>query len=277
MRGGIKAIADGMDMWATPCPMRLAPSKIHYQECFAALATNSHMAERGVKALDFCMLTNRPEYLSSAYGTARSELVEPIYLQARTHKETDTTRRGNRHVLSGTVGQRKRTNGEIYDENNKSTTESVSASAGSMRGSLYSEQAIKFVADRHTYTSDACNNNELQSNEWKWLRRQVSEKNNLYSVNRVTLKTEEYKNTFNIERIPNVIQWRTGADITSFMQGKAPFGKLFSPDWENLNIELLHRGLSMDGGFNECKTRLQVHEGDKHNFRILSGAPFICK
>eukprot|EP00978_Attheya_sp_CCMP212_P006532 scaffold15109_cov63-Attheya_sp.AAC.2 len=107
MQGGIKAIADGMDMWATPCPMRLAPSKMHYKECFAALATNSHMAERGVKASNFCTLTNRPEYLSSAYGTARSGLVEPIYLQARSHKEKDTrTRLGNRHVLSGTVGQR---------------------------------------------------------------------------------------------------------------------------------------------------------------------------
>ena len=104
-------------------PMRLAPSKMHYKECFATLVTNSHMAERGVKASNFCTLTNRPEYLSSAYGTARSGLVEPIYLQARSHKEKDTrTRRGNRHVLSGTVGQRKRTNGEIYDENDKSAT-----------------------------------------------------------------------------------------------------------------------------------------------------------
>jgi hypothetical protein len=263
-------------MWATPCPMRLAPSKMHYQECFAALATNSHMAERGVKALNFCTLTNRPEYLSSAYGTVRSGLVEPIYLQAKTIKKTHTTRRGNRHVLSGTVGQRKRTNGEIYDKNDKSTTESVSASAGSMRGSLYSEQAIKFVADRHTYISDACNNNELQMNEWKRLRGQVSEKK-LYSVNRVTLKTEEYKHSFYIEWSENVIQRRTGADITAFMQGKAPFGALFTPDWENLKIELLHRGLSTDGGFNERKTRLQVHDGDKQDFRILSSAPIKNK
>jgi hypothetical protein len=236
------------------------------------------MVERGVlKASNFCALTNWPKYLWSAYGTARSGLVEPIYLQARSIKKMDATRCGNRHVLSGTVGQRKRTNGEIYDENDKSTTESVSASAGSMRGSLYSEQAIKFVADRHTYISDACNNNELQMNEWKRLRGQVSEKNNLYSVNRVTLKTEEYKNTFYIERSENVIQRRTGADITAFMQGKAPFSALFTPDWENLKIELLHRGLSTDGGFNECKTRLQVHEADKQDFRILSSAPFKCK
>eukprot|EP00978_Attheya_sp_CCMP212_P019076 scaffold53004_cov56-Attheya_sp.AAC.2 len=264
-RGYHRAIADGMDMWATPCPMRLAPSKIHDKECFAALATNSHMAERGVKAANFCTTTGRPEYLSSAYGTARSGLVEPIYLQARTQKEKDTTRRGNRHVLSGTVGERKRTNGEIYDENNKSATESVRDCASSMGGSLHAEQAIKFVTHRHKCISDACNNSELlQMNEWK-------------RVSRVTLKTEEYKNTFNIERIPNVIQWRTGADITAFMQGKAPFGKLFSPDWENLKIELLHRGLSTDGMFNACKTRLQVHEGDKQDFRILSDAPFKCK
>eukprot|EP00978_Attheya_sp_CCMP212_P006533 scaffold15109_cov63-Attheya_sp.AAC.3 len=61
------------------------------------------------------------------------------------------------------------------------------------------------------------------------------------------------------------------------MQGKAPFGALFTPDWENLKIELLHRGLSTNRGFNECKTRLQVHEGDKHNFRILSGAPLLAR
>jgi hypothetical protein len=45
-----------------------------------------------------------------------------------------------------------------------------------MGGSLHLEQAIKCVTYCHRYNSNACNNSELQMQEWKWLRGQVSEK-----------------------------------------------------------------------------------------------------
>jgi hypothetical protein len=274
-RGGIRAIADGLDMWATPCPMRLATSKSHYQESFAALATNSHMAERGVKASNFCTLTNRPEYLSSCYGTARSGLVEPIHFQATIEREQNTTRGGNRYVRAGKVGERKRTNGEIYVENAKSATESVSDCAGRICGAHQSKQTLTFVTERHKRIANACDKNELKTKEWKRMRGHVSEKNNSYCVSRVHLKTEEYKNSFHIERTPNIIQRREGADVTPFMQGKVPYGKLNKTrDWENLKIELAHRHLLTTGIWTECKLRLMEHEGDKQNFKVLSSAIF---
>eukprot|EP00978_Attheya_sp_CCMP212_P006257 scaffold14183_cov67-Attheya_sp.AAC.3 len=69
-------------------------------------------------------------------------------------------------------------NGAIYKEEDKSTTEPT-RDCISMGGSLHSEQAIHFVTYYHKYNSNACNNSELQMQEWKWLRGQVSEKQSI--------------------------------------------------------------------------------------------------
>ena len=173
------------------------------------------------------------------------------------------------------MGERKRTNGEIYVESDKSATESVSDCADRIRGALQSEQTLKFVTDRHKGITNACNKDELQMEEWKRMRGHVSEKNNLYCVSRVHLKTEEYKSSFHIERTPNIIQRRKDADVTPFMQGKVPYGKLNKTrDWANLKIELAHQHLLTNGIWTECKLRLMEHEGDKQNFKVLSSAIF---
>jgi hypothetical protein len=69
--------------WINDAPLQGSPLsnvQSHYQECFATLTTNSHIAEYEVKASNVCTLTSWPEYLLSAYGTARSGLVDPIHL-----------------------------------------------------------------------------------------------------------------------------------------------------------------------------------------------------
>ena len=56
---------------------------------------------------------------------------------------------------------------------------------------------------------------------------------------------------------------------------KVPFGMMRkSRDTENLKLELSHRGLSTEGTWTACKNRLMHHEGDRHNFKILSSATF---
>jgi hypothetical protein len=104
----LSLVADGGDMWVPQeCPIRLKRMQEHYKHCFSALATNSHLAERDVKGANFCFLINRPEYLSSAYGTARAGLVAPINRNARLMQNTRKMRKGNRYVKAGKVGQRK--------------------------------------------------------------------------------------------------------------------------------------------------------------------------
>jgi hypothetical protein len=170
--------------------------------------------------------------------------------------------------------ERKQTNGEIYVESDKSATELVSDCAGRIRGALQSEQTLKFVADRHKGITNACDKDELQMEEWKRMRGHMSEKNNLYCISRVHLKTEEDKSLFHIERTPNIIQRRKGADGTPFMQGKVPYGKLTNKtrDWDNLKLELVHQHLPTIGSWTECKLRLMDDEGDKQNFKTLSSA-----
>ena len=273
---GIKAISEGMDMWITPCPpMPLSTGKLHYQESLSALATNSHVAERGVKTSSFCSLINRPEYLSSAYATARSGLVEPIHAKARNEMEKNTTRRGNRYVSGGKVGQRKRANGEIYEEVAQTTRKGLSRDSINVGDSLQAEQAIKYVTDRCKTIGDACDNSATKLQNWKRLRDGVTKKTKLYSVSRISLKTEEFKSRFHIERQQNVIQKRRGADITPFMLGKVPYGHMNKDrDWENLKIELMHRNLPTNGNWTMCKKRLMEHEGDKKYFKVLSNATF---
>eukprot|EP00978_Attheya_sp_CCMP212_P002541 scaffold5152_cov60-Attheya_sp.AAC.7 len=203
----------------------------HEGKCFAALATNSHMAERGVKASNLCTLTNWPKYLLSAYdGTAARK---------RTQQDVGIAM----YYLVHLVNENERMVRYMTRTTSQQQNGSVGGCTSSIGGSLHSEQAIKFVTDCHKFER-ACVN-----------------KNNLYSDSQVTLKTEEYKNTFNIEQTPNV-----------------PFGKLnMDRDWETLKLELVHRDLSTDGKWKACNMRLKNHEGDTHHFKVQSSAIFNWK
>ena len=186
---------------------------------------------------------------------------------------------GNRFVSGGKVGERKRTNGEIYEDDDQLTNTPAKRAGTDMATlgcSIHTEEAIKYVTYRHKYVSDACDNSDIKGEEWKRLRQEVSEKSIQFSASRISVKTDDFKNKFNIERKQNVIQRRKGVDITPFMQGKVPYGKLrMDHDWENLKIELVHRNLSTDGNWTACVKRLTNHEqGDKKNFKILSSATF---
>jgi hypothetical protein len=265
----LSLVADGGDMWATQdCPIRLKRMQEHYKNCFSALATNSHLAERDVKGANFCSLINRPEYLASAYGTARAGLVAPINRNARLIQNTQEKRNGNRYVQAGKVGERKRKNGDEYIENKNAHQ------VRNILGEVHAQEAIKFVAKRHKMISDACKS-DTERNEWERLRNQVTDKKNQYSEARVKLKTDDFKTKFNRPRAPNKIQRRRGVEVTPYMLGKVPYGKLLkSRDWDNLKVELIHRNLSTEGTWTACKTRLIQHEGDNKNFSVLSNVTF---
>lgn len=255
-------------MWDSRCNTRLRRMQHHYRENFAALSTNSQLAERDVKGVNFCSLTNRPEYLSSAYATARADLVATIHRRTCLKLNANEVRSGNRYVLSGKVGERKRANGETYEENSTDEQRSV-------MGQSHSEEAINFILERHDIISNACKSDEEERKTLDRLRSEAKQKENQFSEKRIQIKTEQFKQKFNQTRPPNKIQKRSGTEITPFMQGKVPFHNLKKDrDWPNLNIELVHRNLSTEGNWTACKTRLMENEGDRKNFKIQSGAIF---
>jgi hypothetical protein len=258
----------GGNMWQERnCPLRLSRLQTRYRECYSAVATNSHLAERGVKSANFCSVDGRSERLESAYGTARAGLVEPIHLQTRLAHEEQDNRSGNQYVLSGSVNERKRKDGNEF-QNDEQRVRNVT-------GAIHAEHAIKFVTHRTNTIREACKASEDSKQQWDRLCQGVSEKENHFSVERVRVKTDDFAEKYDLSRAPNVIQRRRGVETTPFMLNKVPFGKLLKDrDWVNLKIELAHRDLSIEGKWTECKERLMRHEGDKKNFKIHSNATF---
>jgi hypothetical protein len=271
IRQSLKLIADGGDMWDDKANTRLKRMQHHYRECFAALATNSQLAKREVKGANFCSLTNRPEYLASAYATARADLVSSIHQRTRLKINTQQKKGGNRYVFSGKVGERKRANGELFEED--STTHPDQQQ--SIMGKQHSEETIKLVMERHEYISNACKD-EREREQLNRLRHEAEKQDNQFCATQIKIKMEEFKTKFNKTRALNKTQQRPrGVETTPFMLNKVPFGKmLLIRDTENLKLELSHRGLSTEGTWTECKNRLMDHEGDRKYFKILSSATF---
>eukprot|EP00978_Attheya_sp_CCMP212_P040253 scaffold217766_cov49-Attheya_sp.AAC.1 len=228
---GIVQIADnGGNMWAeTNCPNWLTRLQIRYRECYSAVATNSQLAERGVKGSNYCSVAGRSERLESSYGgTARvGLLVEPINRETRLAHSNQEHQKGNRYVSSGSVNERKRKNGDAF-ENDELRVRNVV-------GALHVEHAIKFVTHRNNHTiSQDCKELEAKA-EWERLRREVSETDHQYSVERVKIKTDNFIAKYDKTKAPNIIQWRHGVTMTPFMQKKVPFGQINKDcDWNNL-------------------------------------------
>jgi hypothetical protein len=139
---GVRQIAEtGGNMWAhNNCPNWLKCLRSRYRDCYSAVATNSQLAERGVKGSNYCSVAGRSECLESAYGTARAGLVEPINRETKLAHSKQDHRTGNRYVSSGPINERKRKNGEIF-ENDELRVRNVS-------GAVHIENAIKFVTHR---------------------------------------------------------------------------------------------------------------------------------
>ena len=212
-----------------------------------------------MKSANFCSVDGRSERLESAYGTARAGLVEPIHLQTRLAHEEQENRSGNQYVLSGSVNERKRKDGNEF-QNDEQRVRNVT-------GAIHAEHAIKFVTHRTNTIIEACKASEDSKEDWVRLGQGVSEKENHFSVERVRVKTDNFAEKYDLSRAPNVIQRRRGVETTPFMLNKVPFGKLLKDrDWVNLKIELAHRDLSTEGKWTECKEHLMRHEGDKKEF-----------
>jgi hypothetical protein len=262
---GIVQIADnGGNMWAEAnCPNWLTRLRIRYRECYSAVATNSQLAERGVKGSNYCSVAGRLERLESSYGTAHARLVEPINRETRLAHSNQEHRKGNRYVSSGSVNERKRKNGDAF-ENDELRVRNVV-------GALHVEHAIKFVTHRSNIISQDCKELEAKV-EWERLCREVSETDHQYSVERVKIKTDDFIAKYDKTRAPNVIQRRHGVTVTPFMQKKMPFGKMNRDrDWDNIKKELAHRNLSIEGGWTQCKERLMENEGERQDCSMLSG------
>jgi hypothetical protein len=85
--------------------------------------------------------------------------------------------RGNRFVSGGKVGERKRTNGEIYEDDDQLTNTPAKRAGTDMATlgcSIHTEEVIKYVTYRHKYVSDACGDSDIKGEEWKRLRQEVT-------------------------------------------------------------------------------------------------------
>ena len=85
-------------MWSPEdmIPASLRQFKDFYLDSYAALPSNTHLAESTVKGANYCQIPGCNESLSSALATARSGVVEYI-------NSTSNKRSGNKQQTLGTM------------------------------------------------------------------------------------------------------------------------------------------------------------------------------
>jgi hypothetical protein len=65
-------------MWDDDAPLVFVRLKQYYLVHYAALPSNTHLAELSVKDANFCQVKGRAKNLSSTFPTARSRIVETL-------------------------------------------------------------------------------------------------------------------------------------------------------------------------------------------------------
>ena len=114
----IQKIAEGNDVWELEKSRLLPIFWNQYLHNYAALPSNSHLADSTVKDENFCMIIGRSEATSSMFSTARSGLMERLNITARKYLKDGKTR-GNHMATAGTYGNRKcKLDGADYEEIN---------------------------------------------------------------------------------------------------------------------------------------------------------------
>ena len=141
----LRQISDGGNMWSTsPCHQLLILRRQYFTN-YAALASNSHLAESNVKDANHCSIIGRGEATATLFSTTRSGIVETLNANSKKHKEEKTKRK----TRDGTAGNA---------ENQIKTRVS---------GSTRSEKAIMLLKKRHESIETDL---RLQDNEREWKR-----------------------------------------------------------------------------------------------------------
>jgi hypothetical protein len=115
----IKYFADhtNSDMWDDDAPLVLSRLKQHYLKSYAALPSNTHLAESNVKDANLCQIKGRGENLSPAFSTTRSGIVGALNDNSIATFRNQGIIKGNNTVTSGEYGTRKyRKDGSEYIE-----------------------------------------------------------------------------------------------------------------------------------------------------------------
>jgi hypothetical protein len=145
-------------MWVADAPLWLIRLKQHYLVNYAALPSNTHLAESNVKDANFCQIKGRAENLSSTFSTARSGIVEALNENAiAAFTAPGKIIKGTKTVSGGTYGNRKnKIDGSDYMEKESKTR---------VDGSLRSQEAIRLIIKKHRRMEAMLT---LPANKAKW-------------------------------------------------------------------------------------------------------------
>jgi hypothetical protein len=258
-----------LDMWDNDAPLVLGRLKQNYLVNYAALPSNTHLAESNVKDANLCQIKGRDENLSSTFSTARSGIVESLNEtaiaafqdQGRHIRETKT-------VTGGGYGNRKyKKDGSEYIEKESKTR---------VDGKLRSQEAIRLVVKKHMQM-EAKLTCPINKAKWDELKENISEKINQFEEHRVAVKTEAYDTHYGVTGAPNVLQRRVGrVELMPLLEGLVTYSLLLKErDSEEVREELRFHGLSAEGGWEkQLLVRLKKDEvdrgsNDKENFKPL--------
>ena len=258
----INNIESGCDMWSNVPSTILVSFCNHYMNNYAALPSNSHLAESSVKDANFCSIIGRSEKTSSMFATARSGLVETLNVRAN-ESRSSRIQKGNPFVSGGAMGTRKRKSdgAEFVEKDYRYRT------SGSTRSTI----AREIICKRHTDIEQSLNNpvNEIT---WKRIHSSIGHNVKQYRTSRVVTKIEAYERNTNKEKPPNVLQRRTGIEVSPLVLGRIKYTSLKKDrDIHKVKQEMAYRGLSTDGGWmKDLLPRLKLHENNNDTFKTQS-------
>jgi hypothetical protein len=259
-----------LDMWDNGAPLVLGRLKQNYLANYAALPSNTHLAESNVKDANLCQIKNRNENLSSTFSTARSGIVESLNENTiNAFHDKERIMKGSSIVTGGVYGSRKyKKDGSDYIEKESKTR---------VDGKLRSQEAIQLVVKKHIHMEAKLT---LPINQAKWdeLKEYISQKINQFEEHRVAVKTEAYEMHYEDTVAPNVLQRRVGrVELMPLLEGLVTYSMLLKDrDIEQVKNELRFRELSDEGGWKkQLLVRLKKDEmdrgsRDKENFRPLN-------
>ena len=255
------------DMWDDDAPLVLSWLKQNYLGNYAALPSNTHLAESNVKDANLCQIKGRDENLSSTFSTARSGIVESLNETAiAAFQDQGRHIRETRTVTGGGYGSRKnKKDGSDYGEKESKTR---------VDGKLRSQAAIRLVVNKHTQI-EAKLTNPANKAKWDKLKGNISEKINQFEEHRVAKKTQAYDNHYEETGAPNVLQRRIGrVELMPLLEGLVTYSLLLKErESEEVRDKLSFHGLSTEGGWKtQLLVRLQKDEvdrgsNDRENFK----------
>ena len=249
------------NIWTeTDCEV-LKQMREHFLRTYAALPSNSQLAESTIKEANNCHIFGRSEGVASLFATARSGLSDEIHERAKECFRHQKNIRGNQSVSSGTMGHRTRKDdGSTYREPEYQVA---------VPRKLRIRETIRHVMDSATEMNTQLHNSD-NKRKWDEVSDGIRKKENSFSNKRVKHKVDSFKEKYEKDKAPNRLQRREGGiEVTPMMEGKIPYSKLNKErDTSEIQKELAYPNLSSDGPWLKgLIKRLKEDEGDDYFFK----------